>query len=601
MLFTALGLYRHVLRFLGYKTLKTLMICVCGSALLIALANVIIGQPLPHSVSIIYALLSLSLVGGVRLLLRSLYRLTVMRQTTRVIIYGAGSAGSQLVTSLNNGHEYTPVGFVDDWRGMHGTRVEGLKVYPPGELPRLIQTMQVERILFAIPSAPLSRKRHILQTLEPLTVPVQTVPGMADIVAGHSRIEELRDITIDDLLGRDPIPPNQSLLDANIRGKVVMVTGAGGSIGSELCRQILVQGPAQLLLLDICEYSLYRIERELQNLALKTSPPAVIRALLGSVQQRSRLDDIMRTFHVQTIYHAAAYKHVPIVENNMVEGIRNNVFGTLEMARAAIDCGVDTFVLISTDKAVRPTNVMGTTKRLAELICQSLAAHQSMTRFCMVRFGNVLGSSGSVVPLFRKQIKAGGPITVTHPDITRYFMTIPEAAQLVIQAGAMGRGGDVFVLDMGEPIKIDELARKIVRLSGMEIIDQDNPDGDIEIVYSGLRPGEKLFEELLIGDGTVPTSHPRIMSANEAFWDWPTLNAYLQRLYATLSNHEYDRIRELLREAPTAYQPDGPIVDPIHQSKSAEPATTKVTSAEEDAFDVLKVSAVSLVKGGPHF
>ncbi|WP_148255202.1 polysaccharide biosynthesis protein [Aidingimonas lacisalsi] len=607
--FLQLGFYRSVIRFLSYKTLTTTLIGVLVSTGVLVLANQFMGQALPRPVPFIYLLLSMISIGGIRVLARGLYQHSLMSRKTRVVIYGAGAAGSQLVTSLQHDGEYAPIAFVDDWRGMHGTLVEGLKVHPPGDMPTLIERYGVARILLAIPSASRSRRRDILHTLEALPVPVQTVPGVSDIIAGRAQITELRDITIEDLLGRDPVSPNQSLLGANIRDKSVMVTGAGGSIGAELCRQIITQEPTQLLLLDSCEYSLYRIEKELHQLATAQNLSVRIRALLGSVQERPRLNGIMRTFTVQTIYHAAAYKHVPMVEHNMVEGIRNNVYGTLETARAAIDCGVETFVLVSTDKAVRPTNVMGTTKRLAELICQSLAHYQQVTRFSMVRFGNVLDSSGSVVPLFRQQIKAGGPVTVTHPDITRYFMTMPEAAQLVIQAGAMGRGGDVFVLDMGEPVKIDELARKMIRLSGMEVIGTDDTKGDIAITYSGLRPGEKLYEELLIDEGTVPTDHPRILSANEPFWEWPTLNAYLQRLYAALSSLQYDHIRELLKEAPTAYHPEGPIVDLICRaneasSSPAESAVQPCSSAEASAdasFDLLKVSAVSLVKSGSHF
>lgn len=572
-IFVRLGFYRAVVRYMSQRALQSILIGVVGSAATLGVVSYLLGLPAPLSLPVIYAMLALLTIGGIRIFLRSLYQHSLMRYKTRVVIYGAGAAGSQLVASLRHGCEYTPVGFIDDWRGMRGTFVEGVKVYSPSELPRLIRDYGVKRVLLAMPSAPRARRREILKMLEPLAVPVQTVPGMADVIAGRARINEIRDVTVEDLLGRDPVPPNQALLDANIRDKVVLVTGAGGSIGSELCRQVLQQHPRQLLLLDVCEYSLYRIEKELAQFVRTTGSTVSIRALLGSVQQRQRLEAVMRAFGVQTIYHAAAYKHVPLVEHNAVEGIRNNVFGTLETAKAAIASGVETFVLISSDKAVRPTNVMGTTKRLAELICQAFADHQSATRFCMVRFGNVLGSSGSVVPLFRRQIKEGGPITVTHPDITRYFMTIPEAAQLVIQAGAMGRGGDVFVLDMGEPVRITDLAAHMVRLSGLEVMSQDMPEGDIEIVFTGLRPGEKLYEELLIGDDVTATDHPRIMTANEDYWAWPRLEAYLRRLHEASSRLQHELIRELLMEAPTAYHPQGPIADLVWLEQDATPVS----------------------------
>lgn len=581
-IFARLGFYRAVIRYMSQKAMQAILVGVVSSAVALGISGYLLDLPTPVSLPVIYAMLALLTIGGVRVFMRSLYLHSLMRHKTRIVIYGAGAAGSQLVASLRHGCEYAPVGFIDDWRGMHATYVEGLRVYSPVELPRLIRDYRVKRVLLAIPSAPRTRRREILKRLEPLAIPVQTVPAMDDVIAGRARINEIRDVTVEDLLGRDPVPPNQTLLDANIRDKVVLVTGAGGSIGSELCRQVLQQRPRQLLLLEVCEYSLYHIENELLRLAQGAGISVSIKALLGSVQQRQRLDAVLGTFGVQTIYHAAAYKHVPMVEHNTLEGIRNNVFGTLETAQAAIDCGVETFVLVSSDKAVRPTNVMGTTKRLAELTCQALADRQDATRFCMVRFGNVLGSSGSVVPLFRRQIKEGGPITVTHPDITRYFMTIPEAAQLVIQAGAMGRGGEVFVLDMGEPVKISELAAHMVRLSGLEVQNAETPEGDIEIVYTGLRPGEKLYEELLIDDDVTDTDHPRIMSARETYWEWAKLEDYLQRLRAAISSGRHDLIRNLLLEAPAAYHPEGPIADLVWlEHESAPSARSQVIPLPE--------------------
>lgn len=608
--FAWLGFYRAVIRYINIRASQAIIVGVIFSTTILATANQILNLSLPPTTFFIYAMLALLSIGGIRYFLRSLYFHNLHRHKPRVIIYGAGAAGSQLVSSLSLGCEYSPVAFIDDWRGMHGTMVEGLRVYAPDELPRLIERLKVERILLAMPSTTRSRRREILKSLEGLPAPVQTIPGVDDVAAGRARLDEIQDVSIEDLLGRDIVPPDKTLFSANIQDKVVLVTGAGGSIGSELCRQILTQKPKTLVLLEVCEYSLYCIERELLELAQTQDLPVTVKALLGSVQQRARLEVMMKTFGVQTVYHAAAYKHVPMVEHNVAEGIRNNVFGTLETAKAAIACGVETFVLVSTDKAVRPTNVMGTTKRIGELICQALARQQNTTRFCMVRFGNVLGSSGSVVPLFRHQIKAGGPITVTHPDITRFFMTIPEAAQLVIQAGAMGRGGDVFVLDMGEPVRIAELARQMIRLSGLEMITPDNPNGDIAIVYSGLRPGEKLYEELLIGEGVSRTHHPRIMTASEAFWEWPLLERYLQQLQQAISNLNHERIRELLQEAPTGYRPQGPIVDlawqegdtpplrSVTQLKLHPPEPPPGKPAKEAG--ILHVPAVSMTKGGNH-
>lgn len=559
--FVRLGFYRAVIRYINQRALKTIVQGLVATTLTLIAVSFALGTPSPITISVVFFLLAFVSIGGIRYLLRSAYRRASIKNRTRVVIYGAGAAGAHLVNSLKHSDQHVPVAFVDDWRGMHGTNVEGLEVYSPAQVGQLINDYGVEQILLAIPSATRARRRAILNALEPLMIPVQTVPGTADIVAGRARINDIRNVTVEDLLGRDPVPPQPLLMQANILGKVVMVTGAGGSIGSELSRQILLQQPRQLLLLDVCEYALYRVEQEIKALAERHHLDISIKALLVSVQHRPRLTLFMRSFGVQTLYHAAAYKHVPMVEHNMAEGIRNNVFGTLKTAQAAIDCGVETFVLISTDKAVRPTNVMGTTKRLAELICQALSSEQVKTRFCMVRFGNVLGSSGSVVPLFRRQIRDGGPITVTHPNITRYFMTIPEAAQLVIQAGAMGNGGNVFVLDMGEPIKIADLAKQMVRLSGLELITEDSADGDIAIHYSGLRPGEKLYEELLVGTNTTSTAHPRIMTAWETSWEWPRLEEYLRRLHNAVAKVQHEAIRQLLLEAPIAYHPNHPISD----------------------------------------
>ncbi|MDI5921871.1 nucleoside-diphosphate sugar epimerase/dehydratase [Halomonas sp. LR5S13] len=577
-IFIRFGFYRTIIRFLGFRAAQTILGGVLSSAFVLGMSTVVLGLPITLSVSFIYAMIALISIGGVRFVLCLLYSRGQQLKKTRVLIYGAGVAGRQLVMSLRHGRDYEPVAYVDFAPRLQGTNVQGLKVYHPRETHRIIKTYGVEKFLLAIPEASRSRRQEVIESVEILGMPVQTIPDMADIISGKAKVNELRDVAIEDLLGRDPIPPDLSLLGASIYDKVVMVTGAGGSIGSELSRQIFAQHPKQLLLVDVSEYALYRIEQDLKRIASLDGLDSTFLPILASVQEKHRLEGLMHAFQVDTIYHAAAYKHVPLVEQNMVEGICNNVFGTLNMARAAIAAKVSSVVLVSTDKAVRPTNVMGASKRLAELVCQALAQEQEVTRFSMVRFGNVLGSSGSVVPLFRKQIEKGGPITVTHPEITRYFMTIPEAAQLVIQAGAMARGGDVFVLDMGKPVKIVELACRMVRLTGLEPYFANQPEGaedntsikesvkssskgDIPIVFTGLRPGEKLYEELLVTDSALPTSHPRIMTANESMMDWEALNCLLERLYQACREQDVKGIRRVLDKAPTGYSPMDDIVD----------------------------------------
>lgn len=567
LLFKWLGLYRVVIRYMSHVTVPTVAIIVVTSALLVAPLSGLVGHSISLSIIIIYALLLLLGVGSLRFMLRELYRYSQLRQRKPVVIYGAGAAGSELVAALRHGGEYEPVAFVDDWRGLEGSMVEGLRVHQPVALAALIQEHQATMVLLAIPSAPRWRRREILHWLSALSVPLKTIPGSADVIAGRAKISELRDVALEDLLGRESVPAFPELMQANIRGKAVMVTGAGGSIGSELCRQILEQKPVRLLLVDNCEFALYAIEQELIQHIESSHLPCELTPLLISVQHSGSLKAVFDSFKVHTVYHAAAYKHVPMVEFNLVEGVSNNVFGTLRLAQAAMRAKVETFVVVSTDKAVRPTNAMGASKRLTELICQAFAHAQSDTRFCMVRFGNVLGSSGSVVPVFRHQIEQGGPIKVTHPDITRYFMTIPEAAQLVIQAGAMGEGGEVFVLDMGKPVRIHDLAMNMVRLSGLEVRDADHPEGDIEIVYSGLRPGEKLFEELLIGDDVSKTPHDRIMTSKERYWEWPRLESFLKELEQAFINTDHLRIRQLLESAPLDYHPLDEIADLIWEAR----------------------------------
>ena len=565
-----LGLYRAVLRYINSKAAVSIGLSVCFTTVALIFLSFFLNIDLPRTVPIIFSAFLLVLVGGSRFLMRTLIATSPIKNKhkEKVIIYGAGSAGRQLAQSLLHGDEYYPVAFIDDDVRIHKRIIQGITVYRRNDLSRLIEDFSVSRLLLAMPRESKKRIARVLNKIEALPVEILSIPGSADLVSGIAKIDELREVSIEDLLGRDPVKPDQSLLKANICKKVVMVTGAGGSIGSELCRQILKQKPTKLILFELSEFALYQINGELQKQADELGYNCQVVPLLGSVQRKNRMMTVMRTFNVQTVYHAAAYKHVPVVEHNVVEGVRNNVFGTLYAAEAAMEAKVETFVLISTDKAVRPTNVMGTTKRMAELILQALARKESNTRYCMVRFGNVLGSSGSVVPLFREQIKCGGPITVTHPDIIRYFMTIPEAAQLVIQAGAMGTGGDVFVLDMGDPVNISDLAVKMIHLSGMNVKDKLNPDGDIEIEYTGLRPGEKLFEELLIGDDVTQTDHRRIMSAHETMLTWEALEKLLIRLDDACHNFSHETIRRLLLEAPTGFVPKDGICDLVWQAKT---------------------------------
>jgi len=558
--FVKLGLYRAVVRYVSVRAFIVVFTGAFISTLLLAALTYAFKINLPATGIVNYGLTALLIIGGSRFAMREIYHRLVSRKKTPVMIYGAGSAGRQLAQALTNGEEFAPVVFVDDDKTLQSAMLLGIPVIEPSQVERTVKKHGIERILLALPSASRATRKAILESLETLNVKVLTVPGMADMVNGDMTIDQLQDVRIEDLLGRDPVDPDPALMQKHIKDKVVLVTGAGGSIGSELCRQIILQKPKALILYELSEFGLYSIEKELRELISKHKLPAVdIYPIIGTVQRRNRIEAVMTSFHVQTVYHAAAYKHVPLVEFNMVEGVRNNVFGTWHTAEAALKANVELFVLISTDKAVRPTNVMGTTKRLAELVLQGLAertkAAQGNSRFCMVRFGNVLGSSGSVVPLFKRQIEQGGPVTVTHPDITRYFMTIPEAAQLVIQAGTMGDSGAVFVLDMGEPVKIVDMARKMIHLSGLEVRSKKHPLGDIEISYTGLRPGEKLYEELLIGDNVTDCDHPRICRAHEQALSWSQVNALLEQLNDACQNFRIDDLRELLLNAPTDYQP----------------------------------------------
>ena len=606
--FITSGLYRAIFRYSGLPA----MVAVVRAMLLYGLAFAAIFtfwgvDGVPRTVGLIQPILLLLLVGAsraaARVWLGGLYHQQLRKAALpQALIYGAGSAGRQLASAMANSPEIRVVGFLDDDDRLHGHVLNGLPIHNPADLAEVLNGTSIIDVLLALPSVSRQRRNEILNELKPHKVAVRTLPGLSDIATGKVSLSDVRELDIDDLLGREPVKPNGLLLNLNTHHKTVLVTGAGGSIGSELCRQILKTNPKQLLLVEMSEFALYQIHQELQaSLAgerlsvhepaegneteaaeARDLPDIEIVPLLASVCDEVRMQEIMDTWKPHTVYHAAAYKHVPLVEHNPAEGVRNNVWGKRVCAEAAARNGVRNFVLISTDKAVRPTNIMGATKRLAEMVLQALAevnaavaaqggrAPSAKTTFSMVRFGNVLGSSGSVVPLFREQIKNGGPITLTHADITRYFMTIPEAAQLVIQAGAMGQGGDVFVLDMGQPVKIMDLARRMVELSGLTVQDELNPGGDIELTVTGLRPGEKLYEELLIGDNPRPTQHPRIMKAHEQYLAWPRLEGKLNALSIAMSVNDVPVIRALLKDLVSGYQPSGDVVDWVHMALERE-------------------------------
>jgi len=599
-LFIRFGMYRAVMRYFGNDALIAIIKAVSLSALILGVVvywysnheNVV-----PRSIIFNYWWLSLILVGGLRLAMRQYFLGDWFAATQhvpftnredglpKVAIYGAGSAGNQLVAALRLGKLMRPVAFIDDDSSIADRVISGLQVYKPRNLQKMIDCTGAQEILLAIPSVTRARRREILGYLEGFPLHVRSIPGFMDLASGRVKVEDIQEVDIADLLGRDAVPAQEDLLERCITDQSVMVTGAGGSIGSELCRQILGLHPRTLLLFEHSEFNLYSILSELEQRVRRESLPTKILPILGSVRNQAQMLDTMKTWRVNTVYHAAAYKHVPMVEHNIAEGVLNNVIGTLNTAQAALQAGTANFVLISTDKAVRPTNVMGSTKRLAEMTLQALSrepapimfgdkdniSRVNKTRFTMVRFGNVLGSSGSVIPLFHKQIKSGGPLTVTHPNITRYFMTIPEAAQLVIQAGSMGQGGDVFVLDMGEPVRIVELAEKMIHLSGLSVRSERNPHGDIAIEFTGLRPGEKLYEELLIGDNVAATRHPMIMTANEDYLSWSALSERLDELLKAIADDDYSRVRQLLRETVSGYAPDGEIVDWIYQQRRLDP------------------------------
>ncbi len=559
--FVKLGLYRAVIRYLSEYAFLAILSGVVISSISLIVFGFLFQALVPRSVPVLYGAFAFLLVAGTRFAVRSIVRQPGRSSKEAVLIVGAGPKGMQLASALAQGVEFRPVGFVSLVESNHKSLIGNLPVFSIAHIEKAVRKQDASRVLLALEdSAPVNRKQ-LMQVLERLSVPVQTVPSMSELVAGQARINDIRDLEIEDLLGRDPVRPDAAAVTQSLFGKSVLVTGAGGSIGSELCRQILKHRPKTLVLFEQSEFSLYSIERELRTINQIEGLNVSLHAVLGNVVHRRRCETVMRSFGVQAVYHAAAYKHVPLVEHNVIEGVQNNVFGTWHAAEAAVAAGVERFVLISTDKAVRPTNVMGASKRLAELVLQGLAQHQSKTVFSMVRFGNVLGSSGSVVPLFRDQIRDGGPVTVTHKDIIRYFMTIPEASQLVLQAGSMGKGGEVFVLDMGEPVKIADLARKMIHLMGLAEKNDENPSGDIEIVYSGLRPGEKLFEELLIGDDPQGTEHSRIMMAKEVSMPWDEVRVLLDKLAEASREFDCGSVVAMLREAPTGYSPNGEVVD----------------------------------------
>jgi FlaA1/EpsC-like NDP-sugar epimerase len=601
-LFVRFGMYRAVMRYFGNDALVAIIKAVSLSSLILAVVMFWYSNHetvVPRSIVFNYWWLSMIIIGGLRLAMRQFFHgdwFSGIPRTpfsnregglVKVAVYGAGVAGNQLVAALRMGHSMRPVAFVDDDPAIADRSISGLLVYKPKSIEEMIEVTGAQEILLALPSTARSRRREILSLLESYPLHVRSVPAFSDLASGRVKVDDIQEVDIADLLGRDAVPAQAELLEHCIRGKAVMVTGAGGSIGSELCRQILSLRPTVLVMLEHSEFNLYTIATELESREARESLGVKLLPTLGSVRDKDKLSQVLKLWKVDTVYHAAAYKHVPMVEHNIAEGVLNNVMGTVNCAQAALREGVSNFVLISTDKAVRPTNVMGSTKRLAELTLQALSqevapvlfgdpanvARVNKTRFTMVRFGNVLGSSGSVIPLFHRQIKSGGPVTVTHPNITRYFMTIPEAAQLVIQAGSMGEGGEVFVLDMGEPVKIVELAQKMIHLSGLSVQSEHNKQGDIAIEFTGLRPGEKLYEELLIGNNVVATEHPMIMSAHEDLIPWEKLKHRLAELLNAVQDNDYSSVRQLLRDTVAGYAPDGEIVDWVHVQRRADIAS----------------------------
>ena len=564
-----LGLYRAVIRYISHRFYLTVFAAVSLSFLAWAVVMMFLELHYPRSAFIIAWLMAILYITGSRLMARwALLRLTGEKeQEASIVIFGAGKEGNQLMQTILGLPTKCVVAFIDDDSSLHNQKIGSIKVYGRDDLESLIDRFNVHEVLMAVPHYNSVQRQEVLNWLAPHPVKVSTLPSLEEIVDGKVSFSDIREVSIEDLLGREEVPAERSLLDQCILDQIVFVSGGGGSIGSELCRQIIRQQPRKLLIYEISEFALYSIHHELEQYINAKHLDVEILPILGDVKNRIKLATILDKFNPDTIYHAAAYKHVPLVEHNIAEGIENNTFGTATIAELAAEKGVKNFVLVSTDKAVRPTNFMGASKRLAEMSLQSLQDKYSDTRFVMVRFGNVLGSSGSVIPLFKKQIEQGGPVTVTHKEITRYFMTIPEAASLVIQAGSMGVGGDVFVLDMGEPVKISQLAEKLIRLSGLEIIDSEG-HGDIEIRYTGLRPGEKLYEELLIGDGVDGTEHPRIMKAHEDYLPYDEIQKVFEQLSSSIEGHDYREVTQLLSTTVSGFSHRSGIVDYISAGKN---------------------------------
>lgn len=577
-LFIRFGLYRAIFRYTGLAAMVATTQAVALYALILS-AVLMAAQwtMVPRSLGLLQPLIFLTLVAASRALARFWLNAVAPdpgRPTGRLLVYGAGHTGVQVATGLGGRSAYKLVGFVDDDPLKIGRSINGVTVLSRSQVADAVARLGVTDIVLALPHAGRQRRNEILESLRHLPVHIRTLPAMADLASGKVTVQDFQELDIEDLLGREPVDPDAALLERFIRGRTVLVSGAGGSIGSELCRQIVAQGPSRLLLLEHSEFALYAIHQELQARVAALASSVTLVPLLVNITQAGRVDAIFEAFRPDTVYHAAAYKHVPLVEENAGEGVLNNVVGTRVLAEAAQRHGTQRFILISTDKAVRPTNIMGASKRMAELVLQALAATRAPggTCFAMVRFGNVLGSSGSVVPLFRKQLAAGGPLTVTHPDVTRYFMTIPEAAQLVLQAGAMADGGEVFVLDMGQPVRIVDLARRMIKLAGLQVRDAEHPQGDVEIAITGLRPGEKLYEELLIGDDPQPTPHPRIMMAREAWLTWDRLGPALERLEQAARSNDVVALRAMLAECVSGYQPDPQLVDHLALARGGDAA-----------------------------
>ncbi len=576
LVYVQFGLYRAIIRYLGWQALL-----VVGAGALVSsvgLWGLLVSTQMlqaPLTLPVIYGVLLAVLVGGSRVLFWSFVADKPSGNSVPAVVYGAGMGGRQLVNLLRSSGHFWPVAFFDDKAALHGRYIEGIEVIDPRRHEMLVKLRSrgVKDVFLCIPSASRFQRRKILNLLEPLAFHIRTVPALDEIISGNARLDEFRDIQIEDLLGREAVPPHEDLLERCIRGKTVLVTGAAGSIGTELCLQVINLGATKLVLLDHSEYGIYRVEAELRQHIKHYRRKISLVPLLGSVTDAVRMENVFATYAIDTVYHAAAYKHVPLVEHNPLEGLKVNAFGTYITADSARRHGVKDFVLISTDKAVRPTNVMGASKRLAEMVLQAMQLEGGQTVFSMVRFGNVLGSSGSVVPLFHDQILRGGPLTVTHPEITRFFMTIPEAVQLVIQAGAMAEGGDVFVLDMGEPVKIADLARHMIRLSGLEVCDDEHPDGEIEIVYTGLRPGEKLYEELMIGEDVSGTEHPKIMRAMEEMLPMLELMKRLDVLRTAMEKGDQPGIRSILLECVKGYKPGEVFDDHVWAERNAVPIT----------------------------